>query len=271
MEWSKLKNIILLILAMTNLCLLFFVVDHRGKSQQADRQARTYALEYLEERGITLVADQAPEQILLSPQTVQRDVEQEAALAARLLGGEVQTEEMSAGVYRYSNDLGYLQCHSDGTFTAAFQSGALPVGEDAEQGCLELLERLDIQGELLRTEEGSFTFRQLWDGVPLFHQQVTMTVRGGCLVGMTGNWKLTGQPEVDQTRTVITPASALIQTYHGLNELGDVCSRIDAIVPGYLSSTALPGVMVLTPAWCIVTDTGSYQLNLVTGGLSRSQ
>jgi hypothetical protein len=48
-----------------------------------------------------------------------------------------------------------------------------------------------------------------------------------------------------------------------------VCSRVDNLVQGYVCSTPLSGPMTLTPVWQIVTDTGSYQLNLVTGGLTR--
>jgi len=48
-----------------------------------------------------------------------------------------------------------------------------------------------------------------------------------------------------------------------------VCSRVDEIVPGYLSATSLSRQMELTPVWRITTDTGAYQLDLVSGELER--
>ena len=69
---------------------------------------------------------------------------------------------------------------------------------------------------------------------------------------------------------MLTPASALVRFSTGLNALGDVCSQIDSIVPGYTCSVSLTEGMVLTPVWYITTDTGGYQLDLVTGSLGRA-
>ena len=55
-----------------------------------------------------------------------------------------------------------------------------------------------------------------------------------------------------------------------MNALGDVCSSIDDIQPGYLSSATLTDGMILTPVWYITTDTGGYCLDLVSGSLSRA-
>ena len=38
---------------------------------------------------------------------------------------------------------------------------------------------------------------------------------------------------------------------------------------GYVSGPSLSGPMPLTPVWQVTTDTGFYQLDLVTGGVSR--
>ena len=75
--------------------------------------------------------------------------------------------------------------------------------------------------------------------------------------------------DFDAARQAITPASALIQLLHGINELGDVCSRIDGIQPGYAARSALTGVTQLTPVWQVNTDTVVYQLDLVSGAVTR--
>jgi hypothetical protein len=46
-------------------------------------------------------------------------------------------------------------------------------------------------------------------------------------------------------------------------------SRVDSIIPGYVSSTALNQRLSLTPVWRVTTDTGAYQLDLVSGELTR--
>ena len=270
MEGPKLKNIALLILVLTNLCLLVFVLQGELQGSYFSWQSRSNAVRLLvEEKGVKLEESLIPDQIRLTPQTVTRDLEQEGALAARLLGDSVQAENRGAGVYRYFNRQGSLQFHSDGAFSGEFSQGALPLEGDQVQACLTLLEELDFQGELLEKGENTLTFRQLWQGAPLFNQQVTLEIQEGCLVAMTGGRRLVGEPEEDLSRSTVTVATALIESYNGINALGYVCSRIDSITQGYVSSTALNGPMTLTPVWRLVADTGEYQLNTVTGEVTR--
>ena len=58
--------------------------------------------------------------------------------------------------------------------------------------------------------------------------------------------------------------------YTGMNALGDVCSRVSGIAEAYAVGSTVSGPMPLTPVWCITTDTGAYQLDTLTGALSRS-
>ena len=269
MEWSKLKNIILIILAITNLCLLVFVVNRELQDSSQQRQARQDAIQMLEGRGIQVEEDQIPHQTVLLPQVVERDLEEEGALAIQLLGGDVQVEAPGGGVYRYFNDKGSVQFHSDGAFSGTFSSGTFPVGEEPVRTCLDVLERMGFQGEIIGEETDELTFRQLWEGVPLFNQQVTLVLEDGYVTAMTAGRRLVGEPAEDPGRSTITVATALIQFLNGVDGLGDVCSRVDTITRGYVSSTALSGPMTLTPVWNIVTDTGAYQLDMVTGVLSR--
>ena len=64
-------------------------------------------------------------------------------------------------------------------------------------------------------------------------------------------------------------STALVSFLNGVSALGDVCSRMDAIQPGYAVTPALSGGMTLTPVWRVTTDTGAYQLDTVTGQVTR--
>ncbi|MGE4277193.1 MAG: hypothetical protein AB7E30_08455 [Lawsonibacter sp.] len=269
MEWPKLKNIVLIILALTNLCLFVFTARRDLQNSYYQRQTRSDAMEFLTDRGVTVDEDQVPDKMDLAPQTVERDLEQEGALAAQLLRDSVQVEARGGEVYRYFNENGSIQFHSDGAFVGTFTSGVFPVGEDREKDCLACLAKLNFEGELMEEETDSLTFRQLWNGVPLFSQQVTLELRDGSVVAMTAGRRLVGQPVEDATRETATVATALIEFLNSVNALGDVCSRVDTITQGYASSIALSGPMTMTPVWRIVTDTGAYQLDLVTGALTR--
>lgn len=269
MEWPKLKNIVLIILAVTNLCLLIFVAHREFQDSYLRGRAWEDAIRFLADRGVTVAEDQVPGHTVLTPKRVMRDLEQEGTLAAQLLGGRVQAENSGAEVYRYFNEKGSIQFHSDGTFSAEFTPGALPIGEDLEGDCKALLSKMDFVGELTERDGGQLTFLQLWEGVPLFSQQVTVEVEDGCAIAMTGGRRLVGEPEEDPTRRTVTAATGLIELFNGVSRLGDVCSRVDAITPGYAVGTALSGPMTMTPVWHIATDTGTYLLDMVTGTLSR--
>ena len=269
METPKLKNIVLLILVLTNLWLLVFVVRLEGQDRAQQWQARQEAIQFLADKGIHVEESQIPGQMTLAPQTVERDLERESALAARLLGEGVKVQDRGAGVYRCFNGRGSIQFHSDGSFSAQFSQGLFPLGKSWEKDCLELLAKLDFEGELLEETEETATFRQLWEGQPAFTQQVTLELEGGCVTAMTAGRRLVGRPVEDPSRTTITVATALVEFLNGLNALGDVCSRVDGITQGYVSGVSLSGPMTLTPVWRIATDTGSYKLDLVTGALTR--
>lgn len=273
METPKLKNIILLILVLTNLCLLVFVAQMEGQDRAQQKQARAETIRFLENKGILMAEEQVPEKMTLAPQTVERDLERESVLAAQLLGAGVKVQDRGAGVYRYFNEHGLIQFHSDGSFSAQFSQNLFPLGEQWEQTCLELLAKLDFEGELLEVESGAesgrLTFRQLWEGCSVFGQQVTLETENGCVRGMTAGRRLVGEPVQDQSRATVTVATALVEFLNGLNSLGDVCSRVDGIIQGYTAGSSLSGPMTLTPVWRISTDTGSYQLDLVTGTLIR--
>ena len=269
METPKLKNIVLLILLITNLFLLGFVGRRGLQNAWLEQQAREDAIRFLGKRTVAVTGEQIPRSIALKPQTVTRDLKQEREAAARLLDGTAQMEDRGGGVYRWYNERGSIQFHSDGSFSGSFADGAFPVGENWEQDCLDLLARLDFEGELLSWEEGQAVFRQRWNGHPLFSRQVKLEFENGFLSAMTAGRRLVGQPKEDPSRKTVSVASALIRFSNGMDGLSAVCSRVDSVTEGYVSGTALSGLTTLTPVWHIATDTGTYQLDLVTGVLSR--
>ena len=269
MEWPKLKNIILCILVLTNLFLGVMVARRDIQDSALRQQARENAIEFLEDHGVQVEEGRVPDRMTLLPQMVGRDLDREALLAARLLGDAVQAANLGGEVYRYFNDNGAVQFHNDGAFQGEFVPGFLPVGENREEACQAALAKLDFRGELTTMGRDSLTFRQTWAGQPLFNQEVTLKVEEGSITAMTGGRRLVGQPVRDAGRSTITVPTALIRFFDGLTELNAVCSRIDGITQGYVSGGSLSGPMTLTPVWHIATDTGAYQMDLVTGVLRR--
>lgn len=270
MPWTKLKNIILLILVLTNLCLLALVGQQFVQNTRIESQTRENAIIFLQERGVEVDEELVPLTMELTPQVTERSLDREAEAAAALLRGGVTAEARGGEVYRYYNENGSIQFHSDGSFSAQLKPDAFPIGEDREVSCRELLEQLDFQGQLLEEDGNELTFVQLWEGIPLFSQQVTVVCQQGGVSALSGGRRLIGTPREDTSRQTITVATALVNFHNGVSALGDVCSRIDDITQGYVTTTSLTGAMTLTPVWRVTTDTGFYQLDAVTGTVSRA-
>ena len=274
MEWSKLKNIVLLVLLLTNGFLLFFVADREEKSRAQEERTRREAVEFLAQNGIEVSQELVPETMALRPQTAGRDREEENRLAAALLGEETVCQALGGEVYRYLSALGTLQFHRDGAFSGEFAQEAFLQGEGQTpaQHALSVLSGLGFDGEVVAEETGEdaalVTVRQSWQGIPLLNLQVTCVYRSGALVELRGGRRLVGQPTPSGEEAMDVP-TALVCFYNGLNALGDVCSQIHTITQGYLASGSLAGAMTLSPAWAITTDTGAYQLNLTAGTLTR--
>ena len=269
MPWTKLKNIILLILVLTNLCLLGLVVGQNIQSSRQLSQTREYVLHFLRERGVEVEEEVVPQSIQLTPQVSERDREEERAAAAGLLSGPVEEESRGGEIYRYFNGNGSIQFSSDGSFSASLEPGVYPVGQDRAETCLSALETMGFEGLLIEEGEEGLIFRQSWNDIPIFSHQVSVTCTAGSVSAISGH-RLMGQPRADATRQTITAATALVRFLNGVSALGDVCNRIDAIDQGYIWSATLSGVVTMTPAWQITTDTGVYQLDAVTGSVKRA-
>ena len=142
--------------------------------------------------------------------------------------------------------------------------------EEKEAGCAAVLEALGFEGTLLEETGESLVFQETWNGVPLFGQKVSVSCSGGSVSAISGQ-RLTGEPNEDQSRSTITVSTALVRFLNGVSTLGDVCNRIDRVEEGYLCTASMTGSMTLTPAWQITTDTGTYQLDTVTGTVRRAE
>lgn len=275
MEWSKLKNIIILILLILNVSLLFLVLQRESQNTRAAESARIDAIAFIQSNGVALDESIVPRSMDLPLLQVSRDLEQEEQLAQALLGGPVTVEARGGQVYRYHNASGSIQFHSGGEVVAQFEPDVFPLnGRNAAEHALEILSRLNFQGEERETTlaggSGVIVFRQLCHGVPLLDCQVTLSYSGGCLVGISTGRRLTGEP-VGIPGQTISVSTALMRLYIGLKDFGDIYSRIESITPAYTLSVSLTGPSQLLPVWYVRTDTGSYQLSILDGTLTYAQ
>lgn len=273
MEGGRIKNIVIVILLLLNGFLLVLVGGRWAEDSNSHEAARSSAIEIIRAGGIQLDEETVPQSKCLPTLQAQRNLSQETELAAALLGGAVSVEALGGEVYRCHNENGWIQFHSTGEFMAELERGVFLGTEDAVRHAGSLLAKLGFESrELENTVEqgtGRVTLGQVQDGAPVLNCQVSLHYRDGALVSITQGRRVPGQAVRADGEETMSLSTALMRMYNGLRELGDIYTRIESITPAYTMSVSLSGPALLEPVWYIKTDTGTYQMDLRAGQISR--
>ncbi len=275
MEWPKLKNIIILILLAANLFLLAMAGVQERDAAQHQEQAVQDALAVLERNGIKIAPEAVPHQMELSPVVMQRDRQQEDALAQTLLG-DCAVSDLGGGRYSYESVIGSAEFRSNGNFSITL-SAVIPIDPliaDETQHALTLTEQIGLRGTLaeqITETDGKTTvvLYQMWQNIPVYSCRITLQYQDGALCSVSGQ-RLLGEPQpASGQEELLSVPTVLIRSLNGIHNLGDICSEITQLTPGYQMANPAEGTR-MEPVWYIVTDTGAYQLNAITGVLVRA-
>ncbi len=271
MEWSKLKNIIILILLAVNLCLLALMIGRTTSQFLYADEGREDVVTILESHGIVVDEETLPEELELSQLLVHQDKTWERTQAEGLLG---TLEESESGTSFYQGERGTVRFSSDGTFAATLQPGAFVAETPGLEAAtaLDCLAVMGFQGELVSWDEEGQTMqiRQTWEGVPIFSCVATVTWEDGEVRQMEGT-RLVGMPSMGTRQEWLTVNTILLRFADYLRTTGTVSQTIYSLTPGYaLSGTQVPPHM-LSPTWLISTDSGTYYVDGYSGVVSVAE
>ena len=273
MEWSRLKTIILLMLAGVNIFLLLLVGLRAGRGALYEDETRQAAVQVLEQGGIAFGLERVPDDIHLPVLSLSRDRESEEA-AARALLGDVTREEGGARP-RYTGPGGTAEFSLNGAFLVEFDGGTqvLQTGQDVEEASRELLARIGFQaGALASSSQGGelqVTCLQTWEDTPVFSCPASLVWRDGVLLRMEGS-RLAGEAAAGPSQALLSTPTILLRFLSGVSQEGYVCSRIDGMEAGYLTSGSGRTVQ-LTPVWRMTTDTGYFYVDAATGAVTPAE
>ena len=274
MEWSKIKNIILLMLLAVNLFLLVLVADQERKSAAYQEEARTGAVEILEKANIHMDPENLPPERDLHTMSVERDRTMEDAMAQALLGETSKSGDL--GPVTYSGSWGEGQFLSDGKFSFTFAGEGLQAGqEDPEVHGQKLLEQAGYECQVLdirQQEDGTtvVTVQQLWDGDPVFNSTSDLTYENGSLRSIRGQ-RLMGTPEPKAGTEPLDVATILLRFLSGVQDGGYVCSEIVGMTAGYEVTLSSTGSAALEPVWLIITNTVSFYVDGTDGTVRQAE
>ncbi len=255
MRWSRIKNIIILLLVIVNGFLLALVGLRAWRTEQGERETRERMIEILANNGIEFLPEEAPGQMPLTAWLVTPETPGEAQ--AGELVGELRSVESAGGRTTYTGAWGAASFSSDGEVQAAFLPNAWPCDRERIPAvAAEILNALGVSSVRTtdRREEGgavTVTMIQLWEGEPVFDRTLTLTWEGGGFTQLSGRFLLGGGEPAAGSGSITAP-TALARFLTALNNGGYVCSQITDMYAGYLSDGS--AAVSLTPAWFIETD-----------------
>lgn len=270
MQWSKLKNIIILVLLLLNLCLLFPAGGRQRQGHRADDELRHSTVVFLENKGIQVSEETVPWEEPCFVQTTERDQQAEARLATAILG-ENQGNTVG-GAMQYTGVGGTVRFYPDGKVLVLLSESDGDSTSDIERHALEYMANLGIH--LVRTEtstprgETNLNFLQMTKGSPVFTCKIEMRYQDGQLRSITG-WRLFGEVRQEAlNQEPLTAPTRLLRLVEAMRVDDITCAEIRSITQGYIhSTTSLSAKSTLIPVWRIETDTQSLLLNCMTGNL----
>lgn len=268
MESSKLKNIALLILLITNLLLLFLMVSQRLESRQLQEKVLTDAVQLLESKGISVKADNLPHISFPAAMTLERDSNQEQQLFTALLGEDTVLTQRGP-IAQYSGVFGQAEVRNDGGFSVSFALDACPTADDPVASAQEALKRINFTVDPGTSTPSDLTFIQQFSGFPVYSCQVSLATQGNCLASLSGA-RLVGEPTPAQNAQPLSVATLLVRFRSNIIASGDACTAILSAQAGYAVTAVSVGKLELTPILRLETDIGTYDLNALTGSVSRS-
>ena len=262
MESYRLKNIILLLLVVTNLFLLATLLFRWVDEARLQESAATELVQLFSSRGVELDAKTISQEIPSSLLTLTRSSQEEEKLAAFFLGDDVSFQDDGGGLTRYQSALGTLNFLSSGDFTLT----ASLFTDDPQELCDDFFRQFHYQEAAfsLEKDSGTVTATQYFDGRPVVKCTVTLTFSDGVLVSASGRHLPSGSTS-ESTADCISAATALTSFLQALADQDRTCSQVCAVELGYALQNTPAAPLSLTPVWRITRDSFYCYVNSISG------
>lgn len=265
MRWSKIKNIIILLLVVVNGFLLGQVGLREWRSHRDQRETRERMVDILARNDVAYLPEEVPGDLELSVRRVTLSPFGEAEAA--LLIGEITDVQTAGGRTVYTGAQGTAALSAAGELTVEFASGSLL----SESIVLERLSGLGVSLERAGglDDAGEVSYTQFWDGVPVSGMTARLAFKGQAPDTLLIRC-LTGTEEVIPAEETLTAATALARLLDELSRgEGYVCSQITDMYAGYVAGGGDP--VTLTPVWLIETDTWRFIVDGLTGAVTAAE
>lgn len=266
MDRYRLKNIIILILALVNLFLLGSLAQRSSAENATHQNIVEQMTSLFAAEGITLDVDAIPSELPPASRTLSRSIELDRKAAAFLLGDTISQTDQGGGIFTYTSKNGRVLFRATGNFDAA---GTLS-SENANSFCRSFCREFGYSDPLFQLDDqgnGTAVATRIWNRLPVFNCTVTFTLAENTVVSVTGTLLPDLSLELDEQAPPLSALAALTAFQQTRKETGAVVTAITDIYLCYELQSPIAAPLSLTPAWCIDTNTAKYYVNAVTGAV----
>jgi len=270
METSKVKNYILILLAIVNLVLLGPFLAEQRQEAAARRTALREITALYERSGISLpaaldVGEKAP-----SGRWLTRELESEREMAESVLG-RCSVAAQGGNIYIYSGENGQGIFRGTGEFEILLNYGVADTSRGKEQAARDIMKKMGVDcGGYLDVETNGeqtiLTLDGVYSGSEVYNARFSFRFSADSLMLVYGKRVFDKDVSTEETQT-IDAGTALVRFLSESNRRGHVCTAVEAISPGYVMSVTVSGDCILDPVWHIETDTEEFTMNAETGRL----
>lgn len=265
MERARLKNIIILILLMLNLFLLSSMALRQFRASGAQDRIAQELTELFASDGISLDASAVPAGSAPATRTPIRSTDEDRLLAVFFLGDDLSAQDEGGGIYTCRSSRGEALFRSNGSFDIRLlTSDGLP-----EDQILQFCQDFGYQDLAWTAQDNgssSASAVQYVDGCPVNDATAVFHMESGRLTAVSGI-HLPQSSNVSEESS-LSAATAMTLFLRERRTGGAVVSSVNRVYPCYRLQTTTASPMTLSPAWCILTDTGAYYVNAITGAVT---
>ncbi|MEA4894117.1 MAG: hypothetical protein VB064_02525 [Oscillospiraceae bacterium] len=269
MDKSKIKNFILVLLAVVNAFLLYIVITNDIEEHKA-QASRMEALEkVLAEKGITLSSDIELSETVPPLLYLSREVDTEQRSLASLIGTCTAVDK-GGNIFFYSGPNGEGKFRGTGEFEIELNSGVITKGRDPVGAAKTALKRLGLDCsdiEPVVTVEGSETTVILccsWEGTSIYNARVTFVFCSDDLQRISGTRPLDVKSGIKSSETYPDSVTVIMSFLQSVHQTGFICSEINSLKIEYNMYSTVSGNCTLKPVWCITTNSGPFYIDAET-------
>lgn len=266
MKTSRLKNTVIVILALTNACLLILLISRKAQERGAHERVVSELVQLYAANGVELPNALVPlGEIHLSSVDPARSIETEAAFAEAILGS-CTVEDVGGGIYRYVSGSGQCLLRSSGLIEATLDRYT-DDPETFSEGLFSSYGYAALSSDLTNGT-GTVTAVRMLQNAMVFNAELTLTFSQNHLCAVSGSLVPTFEP-VTGFGSDVDGVTALVRYLDYTKAGGEVCTVVTDVRSGYLLQSTTSASQRLIPAWCITTDVNEYYVNMLTGEVTR--